>query len=81
VKEDEQILGAAVQHAVEAVPIMAAQLPQLALHLGGMGEWEGRTVLGAKVQAIDLVLNHHPSGQRVQRPDKVSHRLRPVGSS
>jgi hypothetical protein len=42
-----------------AVAIVAAEFSELAFDLRRVRKWQWRAVVGAEVEAVDLVLNHH----------------------
>ena len=56
VQQDDQVLGSAVQHAVELSPVVAAEFSELAPHLGAVWEREVGAGRGEHVQAVDLVV-------------------------
>jgi hypothetical protein len=64
-----------------AAAVVAAEFPELAFDLRRVRKGQWRAVLGAEVEAVDLVLNHHSRRQRLQGADKVTRRLGAVPRS
>ena len=79
-EEYEEVPGPLVQDAIQVPAIVAAQFPELAVHLGAVRERERRVIVGDPVEQADLEVDLllPLRGQAVQ--EVVDRLARPSGS-
>jgi len=64
-----------------AIATVTAKLSEIAFNLRRVRKGQGRPIVGAEVETVDLALNDHAHSQRFQSKNKIAHRLGAVAIS